>query len=240
MLGKPAFSATPELLRLASLLLYQGLLLAPTLGIGAFVFPRMLGGDFGGARSPSEQRGKLGRALAAAALLVVSFFLEAYGQARLGISLRLVVMGLYLALEVRWFQHPSETQVQGTLVKGLFWSLGSGAAGLALAAVFRLQNVSVMHLLYVGGFGLLMLVVGSRVLFGHSGELAGFHQRSWTARSLIFLALLAAATRVTTGFLPHLTVTHHIYAALTWAVVATWWLVWHGRRFRKRDEEGNA
>ena len=106
-----------------------------------------------------------------------------------------------------------------------------------MAAVFPVQRVSVEHLLYAGGFGLLMLLVGSRVLFGHSGELEGFERRSWVARGLIFLAVLAAATRATTGFLPHLTVTHHVYAAVTWAGVGVLWLGWHWRRFRKREEE---
>jgi UDP-N-acetylmuramyl pentapeptide phosphotransferase/UDP-N-acetylglucosamine-1-phosphate transferase len=48
-----------------------------------------------------------------------------------------------------------------------------------------------------------------------------------------FLALLAAATRATTGFLPQLTVSHHLYAALTWVVVGVLWLLWHRRRFSR-------
>lgn len=114
---------------------------------------------------------------------------------------------------------------------GLFWALGLGMVGLLLAAVFPVQRVSVEHLLYVGGFGMLMLVVGSRVLFGHSGEIEGFERNSWIARVILFLLVLAAVTRATTGFFPQLTVTHHVYAALTWGTVGIVWLIWHGRRF---------
>lgn len=237
MLGWPALAATPERLRLAGLLLYQGLLLAPTLGIGSFLFPRMLGGGFGEGGSALEVRRRGWRAVMAAVMLVGSFFLEALGSMAAGTLLRVTVAGVYLLVEVRWRRGPGETEPRGTLVKGLLWALGTGAVGLLLAAVYPAQRVSVEHLLYAGGFGLLMLVVGSRVLFGHSGELAGFGQRSWTARVLVFLPLLAAATRATTGFLPQLTVTHHVYAALTWVAAAVLWLVWHGQRFGKRDEE---
>lgn len=235
MLGFPALAATPERYRFAGLLLYQGLLLPPVLGIGSFLFPRMLGGAFGEPGSAREAGAKRRRALIAAVLLVGSFFLEADGWVAAGVLLRLGVAAGYLLLEVRWRRQPGGAQ-RGTLARGLLWALGSGAAGLALAAVFPVQRVSVEHLLYAGGFGPLMLVVGSRVLFGHSGEVEGFERRSWTARTLIFLALLAAATRATTGFLPQLTVTHHVYAALTWAAVGGLWLAWHRRRFGRREE----
>jgi uncharacterized protein involved in response to NO len=236
MWGFPALAAaTPERYRLAGLLLYQGLLLPPVLGIGSFLFPRMLGGAFGEPESTVEARQKAWRAVAAAALLVVSFWVEAYASALAGCLLRLVVSVVYLGMEVRWRKRTDEA-ARGTLAKGLLWALGAGLLGLLMAAVFPVQRVSVEHLLYVSGFGLLMLVVGSRVLFGHSGELEGFDRRSWTARTLIFLVVLAAATRATTGFVPHLTVTHHVYASLTWAAAGVLWLVWHGRRFGKRDE----
>jgi uncharacterized protein involved in response to NO len=236
MFAVPTLMGSPESYRLAGLLLYQGLLLPPTLGIGSFLFPRILGGEFGEPKSAGAIRQKRNRALAAAVLLVLSFGLEAYGWPTAGYLLRAGVAVAYLLLEVRWRR--TAEAVRGTLSKGLLWALGSGLLGLLLAALFPVQRVSVEHFLYAGGFGLLMLVVGSRVVFGHSGELAGFEQpKSWPARWLVFLAILAAATRATTGFLPQLTVSHHIYAALTWAGAGLLWLVWHRRRFFKGDDK---
>lgn len=232
MLGVPELAATPERYRLAGLLLYQGMLLPPTLGIGSFLFPRILGGSFGEAGTGDETRRRGWRAVGAAVLLVGSFWLEAYGQAMAGTLLRLGVAGGYLVAEVRWRRMPGDPE-RGTLAKGLVWALGMGSVGLVLAAVFPVQRVSVEHLLYAGGFGLLILVVGSRVLFGHSGELEGFGRRSWVARAVIFLAVLTGLTRATTGFLPQLTVTHHVYAAMSWATVGLLWLTWHWRRFGK-------
>lgn len=232
LLLSPATLMDPQRLRLANLLLYQGLLLPPVLGIGSFVFPRMLGGDFGDPKTAAQSRSKLIRSMVAAVLLVVSFFLEAFGQVTLGYALRAIVAAGYLLIEVTW-----KTQQAGSLTTGLFWALILGWLGIVLAPFHYVQHVSIEHLLYIGGFGMLMLVVGSRVLFGHSGDLEGFIVKSKWVRFLIFLGILTATTRATPAWLPSTTVSHHIYAAWTWAALAALWLLWHRRRFVKRDEE---
>lgn len=231
-----AVPSDPQRLRLANLLLYQGLLLPPVLGIGSFVFPRLLGGDFGDPKTPAQGRAKLMRAVAAAALLVVSFFLEAFGQVIPGYALRAAVAAAYLAVEVRWRRGPDDAP-RGSLTGGLFWALFLGLLGLVLAGFFHAQHVSVEHLLYIGGFGMLILVVASRVLFGHSGDLGGFFTRSNWVRFLILVGILTAITRALPAWIPSTTVSHHVYAACTWGALVLLWLFWHRRRFVKRDEE---
>lgn len=227
--------ADPQRLRLASLLLYQGMLLPPVLGIGSFVFPRMLGGDFGDPKTPAQSRAKRLRAIAAAALLVSSFWVEAFAHSGLGFAIRALVAAGYLLIEVRWRKSPDD-EPRGSLTTGLFWALITGWLGLVLAPLHYSQHVSIEHLVYIGGFGMLILIVGSRVLFGHSGDLAGFFVKSKWVRFLIFLGVLAATTRATPAWVPSTTVSHHIYASLTWAVLAVCWLIWHRLRFVTRDE----
>lgn len=233
----PATVNEPRIFRLAGLLLYQGLLLPPVLGIGSFLFPRMLGGDFGEPKTPAQTRVKLVRSAAAAVLLVGSFVIEVQGFAAAGYALRAAVAAGYLLIEVRWRKSPDD-EPRGTLTAGLKWALCTGLLGLVLAPFFYGQHVSVEHLLYVGGFGLLVLIVASRVLFGHSGDLDGFFVRSKWTRFLVFLGVLAAVTRATPAWVPSTTVSHHIYASVTWALLVVCWLAWHRRRFIKRDEEG--
>lgn len=228
----PATWMDPQRLRLANLLLYQGLLLPPVLGIGSFVFPRMLGGEFGDPKTAAQSKSKLIRSIAAAMLLVVSFFLEAFGQVTLGYALRAIVAAGYLLIEVTW-----KTQQTGSLTTGLFWALILGWLGIVLSPFHYAQHVSIEHLLYIGGFGMLMLIVGSRVLFGHSGDLEGFFVKSKRVRFLIFLGVLAATTRATPAWVPSTTVSHHIYAAITWTLLALFWMLWHRRRFVKRDDD---
>jgi hypothetical protein len=79
--------------------------------------------------------------------------------------------------------------------------------------------------------------VASRVLFGHSGDLAGFFRRSHWVRFLVLLGLLAATTRAVPAWVPKTTVSHHIYAAWTWGLLTLGWVIWHRRRFVTRDEE---
>lgn len=221
----------PQIFRLSNLLLDQGLLLPPILGIGSFVFPRMLGGEFGEPKTAAQTRTKLLRALAAALLLIGSFFLEAFGWVMLGYAIRAFVAAGYLLIEVSW-----RPRQGGTLTSGLFWALLIGWLGLVLPPFHYTQHVAIEHLLYLGGFGMLILIVGSRVLFGHSGDLEGFFVKSWWVRLLLFLGILAAVTRATPAWLPATTVSHHIYAAWTWGALSLLWLIWHRKRFAKRDD----
>jgi uncharacterized protein involved in response to NO len=232
----PALVATPERYRLAGLLVYQGLLLLPALGIGSFIFPRMLGRSLANPGTGPARRRTLLRAAAVVALIVASFVVETAGYVTAGYLVRGGVAAGYLLLEVRWRRRPDEP-ARGSVANGLFWALGMGLAGLMAPAFTDRHPVALEHLLYVGGFGLLMLMVGSRVLFGHSGEIARFTQRSWMARSLIGLAALAATTRASADFMPAITMTHHVYAAVTWAVLVALWLAWHRRRFVTQGEE---
>lgn len=232
----PSTATDAQRMRLAGLLLYQGFLLAPVLGIGSFLFPRLLGADFGVAAAPRQARFRLVRAIVAAAALVGSFFLESYGAPLAGCLLRGLTFLTYLSMEVPWRRSASGAP-RGAWIMGLACSLVFAFAGMVLAGVYYPQHISLEHLLYVGGFGLLILVVASRVLFGHSGDLPGFSKPSWVPKVIIFLALLAALTRMSTGFLPRLTVSHHRYAAWIWMAMVLLWLIWHRRRFVTKDQE---
>ncbi len=233
----PATLASLPTLRLAGLLLYQGFLLPPVLGIGTFIFPRMLGGDSVEPVNSGERRHKLRKTALAALFLVMSFPLEAWGWHKIGYAVRTLTAAAYLVSEVTW-RAPGNPLTRGSLAAGLHWSLGMGLLGLALPAAFYDRHIAVEHLLYIGGFGLLIFVVASRVLFGHSGDLPGFARRSRFVRGFILLALLAAATRASADFFPAVMVSHYNYAALTWATVSLVWLAWHRKRFITPDSGG--
>jgi uncharacterized protein involved in response to NO len=77
---------------------------------------------------------------------------------------------------------------------------------------------------FVSGIGLVTLTVGVRVILGHAGrhDLSG--GRIVWLRWIIGLLVLAALTRATSDFIPAVRITHHIYAAWTWAVAGIIWL----------------
>lgn len=232
----PQWQVSVPLYRLSSLLLYQGFLLLPILGIGSFLFPRILGGGFGEAKNPSEQKALTRRCALAGLLVIASLVLEAYGHDRSGAALRVGTLLVFFAIEIRWRRAPGEPP-RGTLATGVFLSLIAMLIGLILAGWMEYKRIPVMHVFYVSGVGMLILVVASRVLFGHSGDLPGFSRASWWVRFLLFLMLLAAATRATSDFLPRVMITHYQYAAWTWICAVVLWTLWHRKRWITRDNE---
>ena len=232
----PAWLATPGLYRLAGLLLYQGFLLGPVMGVGIFLFPRLLGGDFGEPASERDTRRSFGYMALAAVALLASFGVEVWLNPMAGQLLRAAAF-IFALTRVRW-RRTKDAPSPGTLANALrLWCLPLAVAGLVTAAFFPPYRIALDHLLFIGGFGLLCLIAGSRVLLGHSGSLALFAKKSWIARSIVFAVVLAALTRASAEFLPRVMVSHYAYAAWSWAAGAGLWLIWQAPRFFKRDPD---
>ncbi len=232
----PEWMRTPEWYLLAGRLLNQGFLLGPVMGVGIFLFPRLLGKDFGETTAGRETQQAWWRMALASLALVLSFPLEIWGSQKAGLILRLVAF-LFAVSNVSWFGK-KEGKAVGTLGNALrFCCIPLAVAGL-LAPVFLLsRHTALFHLLYIGGFGFVCLIAASRVIFGHSGDVARFGNRSWIARTIVFGVVLACLTRVSADFLPRVMIIHYDYAAYSWSAAALLWLAWHSRRFFKKDEE---
>jgi uncharacterized protein involved in response to NO len=232
----PQWFAVPELYRLAGLLLYQGFLLGPIMGVGIFLFPRLLGGNFGEPDSPASTRRSLRDMALAAAALLASFAVEIWLSPVAGQLLRAAAF-VFALMHVRW-RRPKGSPSPGTLANALrAWCLPLAVAGLVAPAFLFSRHIALDHLMFVGGFGLVCLIAGSRVLFGHSGDVARFHRRSWIARGIVFATVLASLTRVSADFLPRVMVSHYGYAAWSWAAGALLWTLWHARRFFQKDPD---
>lgn len=232
----PAWHGTAPLYRLAGLLLYQGFLLGPIMGVGVFLFPRLLGGDFDEPVPGIETRRAVQRTLLAALALLASFGVEVWLDPRAGLLLRAAAFIFALA-QIRWRRAP-DAPPPGTLANALrIWCLPLALAGVITPALTDSRHVALDHLLFIGGFGLLCLIVASRVLFGHSGDLPGFARRSWTARFIVSFAVLAASTRAAADFWPSSQISHYKYAAWSWILAALIWTLWHARRFFQKDDQ---
>jgi uncharacterized protein involved in response to NO len=232
----PQWLVTADMHRLAGLLLYQGFLLGPVMGVGIFLFPRLLGNAFGEPAPGAETRRSWRNMSITAVVLVASFGVEVRVNANAGLLLRAAAFGFALS-HVKWLPKPGSPKV-GPLANALrIWCLPLALAGLIAPVFFYSRHIAVDHLLFVGGFGLVCLIAGSRVLFGHSGRVERFANRSWTPRIIVFAIVLAALTRVSADFLPRVTMTHYEYAAWSWIAGAGLWALWHAPRFFKKDAE---
>jgi uncharacterized protein involved in response to NO len=210
----------------ARLWLFQGFLLLPLMGIGPYLLPRFfgMGSTHSFDDSPRPPAGWWPRALAAtgAGLLVIAgFALEVAGKATAGHLLRAGVILVWFAMETPVFRRVKLATTPGNAVR---WALLALAAGCVCAAVWPLARIGSMHLFFASGFGLAALAVGTRVILGHAGRHDLLGGRIVWLRWVTGLLILAAATRMSADFLPAVRVSHHIYAAWTWALGGVIWL----------------
>lgn len=225
-------SVVPEsipvwLARLSRLLLHQGYLIFPIMGIGAFLLPRFFGMNntqqFPESRTlPPGWTARAAFAIACGALVLAGFVLEALDFPRPGNALRAAGILIYFVREV-----PAHRAGfgGGSLALGLRIALLSIPTAYATMAALPHRTFSLLHILFISGFSLLTFIVASRVLLGHSGQSDRFRARSWPVLLLTGLVAFAMLTRVSADWLPATQVTHYAYAALVWIVGVLIWAV---------------
>lgn len=210
------------------LLLYQAFILLPILGIGPFLLPRFFGLESSHSlpamRTPNLAWGrKAGLALAAGLIIVASLFLEASGWHRLAHLVRFGTTLVYLWLEFP-FRHARAAG--GALGISLWIAFGVLLAGFLAIAIFPAYRVGLLHLSLIGGFAVIAFVVATRVVYGHSGNLAQLKRPNRWLIVAVSLMLFASATRASADIWPAIRVSHYIYGALIWIAAALLWS-WH-------------
>lgn len=225
---------------LGRLLLYQGFLLLPIMGIGAFLLPRFFGlpnrQSFPEslALPPGWKTGAL-FALACGVVVLGSFILETFGYLRWGYGLRALAVLAWFVREVPVHQAGFGG---GSLVFGLRLALFSIPSGYALMAFLPQHAYALLHLVLVSGFSLLTFIVASRVILGHSGQSEKFRARLWPVTAMTWLVILAMVTRVTADWMPHIRLSHYGYAAGAWVLAILVWAIWLLPSVRRADTEG--
>lgn len=214
------------LVSVGKILLYQGYILLPVMGIGAFLLPRFFAlpnkHDFPESLAlPSGWVRRASWCLAIGLLVIVSFFLEAYGHLRPAYLLRALAMIAYFYTELP--MHKAAI-TRSTLSWGLRIALLSPIVGYLLVVVWPAYRLGILHVAYITGFALLTLTVATRVVLGHSGQSHRFKEWSWLFFSIIALIIVAMLTRVTADWMPTIQMSHYAYAALIWITATILWL----------------
>ncbi|NBR87673.1 MAG: hypothetical protein EBS84_19210 [Proteobacteria bacterium] len=208
----------PQLELLTRLLSYHAFVLLCVLGAGGFLLPRFLGlgtrRQFATASEPTPEWRQAARFAGAVGVLIVgTYFLEAVGWSQVAVTLRAGVMVAFL-----WHELPLE-RLRWTW-NGVQWLLVVGLAcvplGVLASGWLPGWRVAMSHIELIGGFGLIMLGVATRVVFGHSGEraqLERFHGPLTVAAALMLLGLL---NRLAGDLVPSTMTSHYTYAAVCW------------------------
>src|SRR5215470_4302183 len=212
--------------RLGSLMLSEGFVLFPILGVGAFFFPKLLGGA---KPQPSDLRIAtmlwIKRAMIAAltgAVIWISFVSEALGWMRTAALVRGLTTLAYFVIQGHLLEKPS-----GPPFLARCFRLGALllVAGLFLPVALPTYRVASLHLTFIGGFSVILFTVSTRVILGHAGQSDLFRKRLRFLVAALTLLVVAMIARVGADFIPQARNSHLVYAALIWLLAATIWAV---------------
>lgn len=212
---------------LQKLLSYQGFVLLPILGIGPFILPRLFGmqsqHDFPEMLIPARPWWtKAALAFGAGALIFASFVIEARGWYRLAHALRFATALSYILIEMPFHRAPAINSL-GVGVRIAFAGI---VAGFLAVTLFPEYRVGLLHLTLVGGFAVITFVVATRVVFGHSGNLALLKGRNRWLLVAIGLMLAGMTTRISGDFWPTILMSHYTYGALLWVAGVLLWSIY--------------
>jgi uncharacterized protein involved in response to NO len=205
----------------------QGFALALVVGIGGFLGPRLMGGhqlsqvSFQNLRI--EVRKKIIIHASAAFLLVLSFFLEGSEEAFVAYALRAaVVTGMFLwsrSLNTKIISGPS---LFVRLLSASFWMI---AIGYWLIPLFPKLHVPLLHLVFLGGFSVMIHCISTMVVLNHSGRGDLLHRPLWIFWLMGLFVFTSLGIRVAATFFG----THYFLllgiSASLWLLAGIGWLL---------------
>lgn len=220
--------APGRLALLARRLLDEGMALVLVLGVSGKLAPMLLERDRP-APLPRWAHGVAGVAILASVVGEYGFGLPG------GEWVRALAVALVLVPGGRLWEWPTRpaTSIATWVAEWLV------VLGLVLVASFPGLHVAMLHVVFVGGFSLLVLAVGTRVVVAHRGYPRTVETRSrilWSAGILVLIAALtrAAAPLTGPGFMDHLA-----FAGVLWIAGFGIWgavLVWRIATPRSPDD----
>ena len=211
---------------LGRIMLFQGFTVLPVIGVGAFFFPKILGGEnrheFPEMRVPSAAwNRRLRHSIFVALGLAASVVVELLGMIQLAYAVRLVCVAVYLLSELPWFAFRREQSMHGMQ---LIFSVSTILIGLLGAALFPGYRIAWLHAYFIVGLTGVIFLVSIRVVFGHIGR-PDLIRKSVKVFPWVTGALaLATATRIYADYHLELQRSHYFYASTVWLVCASIWM----------------
>ena len=211
-----------------------GMLPALVLGLGGLLVPTFARMSdpltIAGIAKAGERPRRRAFVLAVAALLVLAVNLDFAGQVVAAAWCRALAALASTQLAWKLWRLPGRRDRLSWAIWSAGWCL---ALGFTAAAVWPLHRVEAWHVAFAGGYALLTLGIGTRVVVSHGGH-AMTEERvvlSWWAVAALAVATLLRALGPV--FDPERTVLHQAVAAALAALALTGWFVAAWPRIRR-------
>lgn len=211
-----------------------GLLPALVLGLGGLLVP-----TFAQLKDPltivgiaraGERPKRRAFVLVVAALLVVAVNLEFAGFTTAAGGLRALAVLASTMLAWKLWKRPGSNDRLSWCLWASGWSL---VVGFVAAAIWPEHRVEAWHVAFVGGYTLLTLTIGSRVVVSHGGH-ARSEERVVLSSVAVGALLMAAGVRALAPVLdPARATHHHALAALLGTIAFVAWLAAAWPRVRR-------
>jgi hypothetical protein len=154
-----------------------------------------------------------------AAILVAAVIVDGMGWPGAAAWLRVVPATVLALLVWKLFRVPGRRST-------LSWSIWSAGwfvlLGVWTAAILPNRAILGYHLVFLGGFGLLILGIATRVVVSHGAHPVE-HEGRVLRRGVLVVVALALLARVGAEFAPASTNLHYALSALLWITAWIWW-----------------
>jgi uncharacterized protein involved in response to NO len=209
------------------LALSQGFVLLPVLGVGSFLFPRFIGvphdDDSADSRIPTpgwKRRACI--AMVTAVVITGSFAVESAGFVRAGGVSRFVAVLLYASMQMPAVLKVGRAPFLGQCIRLANWTL---LIGLLWPVVLPTHRAAGLHVVFIGGFMLIVFAVATRVILGHSGQVHLCEKPLSFMVIASILLIIGMLTRISADFMPQVDGrnVHLVYAAILCIGAAVIW-----------------
>jgi hypothetical protein len=208
------------------------------LGVGGFLGPRLLGfaelpnfqnlENFSGAAKPPRTVILRREIYATAGFLLLLSVVAEYGLKLPNLAwLRAALATLVILLNIRPWRKPLTRTTLAWCVWTAHWLL---MAALWLVVAAPKYRVDFLHVMFIGGFTLLILAVGTRVVLSHGGHALTEESKSWPLRIGLVTGIIAMFARIGAPFTPNLYFAHLAWAGELWIVGVGLWGIYLFRR----------
>ncbi|MBW6414743.1 hypothetical protein A7K93_04700 [Candidatus Methylacidiphilum fumarolicum] len=193
----------PPLILFGRRLLFEGFPLLPILGVGSFLLVRFLKfqreEDFlQSVRSIKQWRQKAFLAFVVGISFIGSFLLESFQFSRIASFLKFSLFLGYLVFPL--LGEPNAMPQKNTMALWTRVSILAFPLAYSFLLIDPLHSLSWLHILFLLGIGLLILVVATRVIYGHSGQPEKFSEKLWFLTFAALSLSIAAILRIAADF----------------------------------------